>query len=114
MWTRTKPSPSKSTSSHILSYRVLYKEQPLLFGWFEYLNNLDLNENTMKTEAQKTKNSLHENVLNHVKTEKNADEVKILMENQETLIDSKMMQVLREIRRAASYGEEKLKNPHTF
>lgn len=83
---------------------MFYKEQPLIFGWFEYLNNIDVNENITKSEMEKTRNQLQIHNYSSKKTFKNADEMKQIMEAQEAVIDAKMTQLAKEIENAASIG----------
>lgn len=56
-----------------LSYRVFYKEQPLIFGWFEYLNNIDINDNVTKVEMAKTRNLLQIQTFSNKNSYKNAE-----------------------------------------
>lgn len=52
---------------------MFYKEQPLIFGWFEYLNNIDLNDNIAKVEMEKMRNLLQVHNFSNLKSYKNAE-----------------------------------------
>jgi len=66
----------------LFSYRVFYKSQPFIFGWFEYFNNIDLNDTVTKIEMEKTRNLLQVQNSFDKKSYKNAEELKKLMDTQ--------------------------------
>lgn len=77
--------------------------QPIIFGWFEYLNNIDINDK-IKTEMEKTKSLLQVNNFSITQSSKTANEVKTLLETQERIVDSKMSVLMGSIKEAIEVG----------
>lgn len=82
--------------------------QPIIFGWFEYLNNIDVNEKETKVEMEKTKNLLQINNFSISQSSKTKEEIHTLMETQERLVDSKMGILVGEIKKCINVGYEKI------
>ena len=80
--------------------------QPIIFGWFEYLNNIDINEKESKTEMEKTKNLLQINShgLGGIRT---VEEIQTLMQSQQKIVDSRMTGLMGQILKCVEIGEER-------
>lgn len=58
--TRTNLSPFKSNFFNNFSFQIYFEEHPQLFGWFEYLNNVEIDDKKIKQELSDIRKKLRE------------------------------------------------------